>query len=109
MNGGIVALHSDLGVPEGDIAAVATAATAGILVRCRRRRQLFFPPKDRPGDEARQLCAACPVQDQCLAYSLIADEPFGIWGGLETDERQALRRHLQRRGELPSPASDSAA
>jgi WhiB family redox-sensing transcriptional regulator len=55
------------------------------------------------------ICADCSVQDQCLAYSVIAEEPFGIWGGLDHRERHALHRQLQRRGELPPPVADSAA
>jgi len=71
--------------------------------------ELFFPPGDNPATEARQICAGCPVQCECLAYSVIADEPFGIWGGLDHNERRTLRRQLQRRGELPSPAPGGAA
>jgi len=70
---------------------------------------LFFPPADRLGAPAQRICGRCPVQDQCLAYAVVADEPAGIWGGLGLHERQALRRYLQRRGELPSPNSGSAA
>jgi WhiB family transcriptional regulator, redox-sensing transcriptional regulator len=70
---------------------------------------VFFPPGDHPAAEARSICAMCPVRNQCLAYSVLADEPFGVWGGLDRHERHALRRQLQRRGELPPPASGSAA
>jgi WhiB family redox-sensing transcriptional regulator len=70
---------------------------------------LFFPPGDHPALEARDICTICPVRDQCLAYAVVADEPFGIWGGLDRAERHTLRRQLQRRGELPSPATGSAA
>jgi WhiB family redox-sensing transcriptional regulator len=70
---------------------------------------LFFPPGDHPALEARGVCATCPVRGQCLAYAVLADEPFGIWGGLDHAERHTLRRQLQRRGELPPPADGSAA
>lgn len=59
--------------------------------------EMFFPPGDGPAIEARHLCAMCPVRGQCLAYAVTADEPFGIWGGLDPHERQKLRRQLQRR------------
>jgi hypothetical protein len=45
--------------------------------------EIFFPPGDSPGSEARQICARCPVRRQCLAYAVAADEPAGIWGGLD--------------------------
>jgi WhiB family redox-sensing transcriptional regulator len=57
----------------------------------------FFPPSDSPATEARQICVQCLVRVQCLAYAVAADEPFGIWGGLDTQERRSLRRRLQRR------------
>ena len=40
---------------------------------------------------AKQLCSRCPVKDECLNYALIANEPFGIWGGMTTDERKRLK------------------
>lgn len=43
----------------------------------------FFPPNDDDAGEARDICAACPVRGQCLAYAVTADERFGIWGGLD--------------------------
>ena len=71
--------------------------------------ELFFPLGDDPAEEARQICGRCRVQSHCLAYSVIADEPAGGWGGLDHSERHALRRQLQRRGQLPPPAEESAA
>lgn len=34
----------------------------------------------------------CPVLLECLAWSLLMKEKFGVWGGLSTRERNALRR-----------------
>ena len=74
---------------------------------CRRENAaVFFPPphfemkpeKDEREDKARALCRACPVQQQCLDYSLTVQEPHGIWGGLnELERRRAIRaRAVQR-------------
>ena len=71
--------------------------------------ELFFPPGDGPAIEARRICALCPVRGQCLAYAVIADEPSGIWGGLDPRERHNLRRQLQRRDLSASPQTGSAA
>lgn len=65
--------------------------------------ELFFPSGDDPAVEARRICAACAVSSQCLAYAVTAEEPFGVWGGLDPRERQRLRRQLQRR----EPSADS--
>jgi hypothetical protein len=57
---------------------------------------VFFPSHGDPGTDAREICAACPVRDDCLKYAIDADE-FGIWGGLDQDERRNLRRGQRRK------------
>jgi WhiB family redox-sensing transcriptional regulator len=63
--------------------------------------QIFFPPTDFEGEEAKAICRTCPVREPCLEAALEANEQFGIWGGLTTTERRVLvvRR---RRAELVS-------
>ena len=39
---------------------------------------------------AKGICQDCPIRNLCLEYALIADEEFGIWGGLTTPERRAI-------------------
>lgn len=46
---------------------------------------------ERP-DDARALCAACPVREECLDHALTHNETEGVWGGLTAKERRALRR-----------------
>lgn len=41
--------------------------------------------------EARAMCRACPVTDDCLEWAQRTKEPGGIWAGLTPRERQALR------------------
>lgn len=41
---------------------------------------------------AKESCKSCPIQRECLEYALIADEQHGIWGGMTTMERNALKR-----------------
>jgi WhiB family transcriptional regulator, redox-sensing transcriptional regulator len=52
--------------------------------------EIFFPAHGDPGEEARRVCALCSVRARCLEYAIGADE-FGVWGGLDQDERRALR------------------
>jgi hypothetical protein len=47
----------------------------------------------------RAICAGCPVRRECLITALIAGEPWGIWGGLDIDERA----DLARQGGFPPP------
>jgi WhiB family redox-sensing transcriptional regulator len=45
---------------------------------------------------AKALCAACPVQSQCLEHALLHREKDGVWGGLTARERQRLIRRRRR-------------
>jgi WhiB family redox-sensing transcriptional regulator len=71
---------------------------------------LFFPvgPAGAMGagaDEtrrARQICASCPVRQQCLAYALASGQQYGIWGGSDEQERRRLRRQRRESGNGPS-------
>jgi len=39
---------------------------------------------------AKAVCAACPVLAECFRSSIRNDEPCGIWGGVNEDERRFL-------------------
>lgn len=43
---------------------------------------------------AREVCGACPVREECLAFALAHGVRHGIWGGFNHDERRQLRRRL---------------
>jgi WhiB family transcriptional regulator, redox-sensing transcriptional regulator len=60
---------------------------------------LFFGPdaefvsaRQQREAEAKAICARCPVRDACLAYALDTREAYGIWGGLNEDERRTILR-----------------
>lgn len=42
------------------------------------------------------VCGACPVREECLEFALEEGIDFGIFGGLEQDDRRALRRRMRR-------------
>lgn len=46
----------------------------------------------RRRSRAKRICEGCPVKDKCLADGLKADKlgAYGIWGGLDPDERGRL-------------------
>jgi len=62
------------------IADAALGEWTGRALCTRANPEIFFPPKGNPGTEAKQICASCPVREECLAYAIEADEEFGIWG-----------------------------
>jgi WhiB family redox-sensing transcriptional regulator len=60
---------------------------------------VFFHPEGErgPSREARDraakaICASCPVIAECAAHALAVREPYGVWGGMTEDEREALYR-----------------
>lgn len=59
--------------------------------------ETFFSPDAERGPrrtareaEAKALCSGCPVVQECLRHALAVREPYGVWGGLNTNEREAL-------------------
>lgn len=41
---------------------------------------------------AKAICRTCPVKDACLIEALARGERFGVWGGVDQDERRRLAR-----------------
>lgn len=54
--------------------------------------ELFFPDTTWSPRLAKQVCAACPVQNKCLQWAMDTNERFGIWGGTTEYQRRQLRR-----------------
>ena len=59
--------------------------------------QLFFHPEGERGPARRRrdaaaiaICAGCPVLEQCRQHGLTVREPYGVWGGLTEDDREAI-------------------
>lgn len=58
---------------------------------------LFFPvgstgPAVEQIQAAKQICAGCAVQEECLQYALETNQEAGVWGGYAEDERRRLRK-----------------
>ncbi|MPY81840.1 MAG: WhiB family transcriptional regulator [Actinophytocola sp.] len=61
--------------------------------------ELFFPVTDvgpgaKQADEAKSVCARCPVRERCLQFALDNGLDYGVFGGTTEQER----RDLVRRG-----------
>jgi len=70
--------------------------------------ETFFHPEGERGPRrrnresaAKAVCARCPVVARCAAHALAVREPYGVWGGMSEDDREAI---LSRRRRL-APAS----
>ncbi len=66
---------------------------------------LFFPERGASTKEAKRVCSACVVRQECLEYALENGEKFGIWGGMSERERRRVRRE---RAQARRQASESA-
>ena len=68
------------------------------LGACRDRElSLFFHPVNARGRSrrdreaaAKSVCRSCVVRAECLDYAIRSREPYGVWGGLSEDEREAI-------------------
>ena len=65
---------------------------------------LFFHPEGERGPSrsnreaaAKAVCASCPVRLTCRAHALASHEPYGVWGGLTEDDREAIYSTDRRR------------
>lgn len=59
--------------------------------------EAFFPEKGGNATAAKRICARCPVREQCLQHALDTPEKYGLWGGLNEEERAVERRRRKRR------------
>lgn len=41
---------------------------------------------------AKAICAGCPVVAECLVYAVETAQTYGVWGGMDADERRLIRR-----------------
>lgn len=66
---------------------------------CRDQNLNIFFPVGTTGqtEQAKAVCARCPVAEACLEWALNTNQDAGIWGGTTEDERRTLRRNRQRK------------
>jgi WhiB family redox-sensing transcriptional regulator len=85
------------------------------LAACRdSEANLFFPvgttgPAAEHIIEAKAICAACPVKEECLQYALESNQEAGVWGGYAEDDRRRLRKRWlaeRRRRAVAAAASN---
>lgn len=65
--------------------------------------ELFFPignskASERQAEEAKAVCDACLVREECLERAFEIGDPDGIWGGMTQEERRGHKRRSSRMG-----------
>jgi len=74
--------------------------------KCRGRAPTDFFPSDGVGvEQARKVCADCPVKEPCLEYALTYRIDHGVWGGASERERRRILRRRRHEVRTPSPTS----
>ncbi len=58
--------------------------------------EVFYPVNDDDAEEAKEVCAGCPVRQPCLEWALQDRERFGVWGGLTERERRRMLRQRRK-------------
>jgi hypothetical protein len=58
---------------------------------------LFFSEQLDDIARAKAICAECPVRQRCFEGALARREPYGVWGGLTEDDREAIYATERRR------------
>ena len=71
---------------------------------------MFFHPEGERGparrnrdQAAKAVCRTCPVLTQCRAHALAVREPYGVWGGLSEEDRDAIYAAPARSPGRPGP------
>jgi WhiB family transcriptional regulator, redox-sensing transcriptional regulator len=59
--------------------------------------ETFFTLDESLQKEALEMCAVCPVRQECLEHALRHGEQYGIWGGTREGERRRIMRERRRR------------
>ncbi len=68
--------------------------------------EVFFHPEGERGSArrdrdaaAKAICHTCPVLRRCREHALRVREPYGVWGAMTEDEREAFygRHRVPRR------------
>ncbi|HYU38871.1 MAG TPA: WhiB family transcriptional regulator [Acidimicrobiia bacterium] len=74
--------------------------------KCRGRAPQDFFPSDGVGvDQARRICADCPVKAPCLEYALTYRIDHGVWGGASERERRRILRRRRLEASAGTPAT----
>jgi WhiB family redox-sensing transcriptional regulator len=70
---------------------------------------VFFPVAEADAGPAQEICATCPVAQECLEYAINTRQPDGVWGGLTATERHRLIRRRQKAARKARAAQADAA
>lgn len=65
---------------------------------------LWFAETPADLEQAKSLCAQCPIRSRCLSTALDRAEPWGVWGGEIFDQGVVIARKRPRGRPRKNPA-----
>ena len=69
---------------------------------------IFYPATDEEAEDAKAVCAVCPVQEACLEHAIGHREHNGVWGGATERERQRIIRRRRRLRSMANAGAEPA-
>jgi WhiB family redox-sensing transcriptional regulator len=85
--------------PPEDVIPMTALSTATWRKRAACRGidpEVFYPVSDEDAEEAKAICAGCPVRQACLEHALGHREREGVWGGATERERRRILRQRRK-------------
>ncbi|WP_372341900.1 WhiB family transcriptional regulator [Nocardia sp. CC227C] len=74
-----------------------TRRAVALNIPCRvGNPDLWFAESPAQLEEAKALCASCPIRQGCLTAALDRGEPWGVWGGEIFDQGVVIARKRPR-------------
>jgi hypothetical protein len=56
----------------------------------------FFSMAPKKLKAAKEVCAECMVTQECLEFSVVTEQEYGVWGGQDEEERKPMIRQFQK-------------
>lgn len=80
-----------------------------LTVPCHGEPDLWFAESPNDLEQAKALCADCPIRRECLEAALEREEPWGVWGGEILDRGTVVARKRPRGRPRKNPQARPAA
>lgn len=84
-------------VARRTVATTSTDQAVATTLPCRAGDpDLWFAESPAQLEQAKALCASCPIRKGCLTAAIDRREPWGVWGGEIFDQGVVIARKRPR-------------
>lgn len=66
------------------------------LCKLEDNHDIFFPQRGESTRAGKTICRMCPVNEDCLDFSVVNEQSHGIFGGVMPKNRELLRQKSSR-------------